>query len=505
MALSLVSSLAAAHSSCATNGAFPTATVAGGVVIGTTTTYPLSSAAQINKYLGIPFAQSPPVRFLPPQKPLPWNSPLNATKYKPACIQQFINDDFRAIFDDPPLPESEDCLYLNVFAPTGTAVNSGKSVMLWIHGGSLQLGSASVPEYDGSILAAQQDIIVVTTNYRTNVFGFPTSPQLAPEERNLGFMDQRQALAWVSQNIRAFGGDPSKVTIFGESAGAYSVKQILANPPRPLQFRGAIMQSQALGDQGDGDKSWSALADALGCGLTTSQLECVRSRPTDRIRYNLNNQTLGFPPTVDNKTNFGSLGEGIHTHTVANVPLLIGTNADEGSILTSVMPDSQTLLEGIFSNDTRSQAMARAIYPRNITENELKSRIVTDYLYTCLTSTIASTLNSAGLKVWRYFFNASFPNNRPFPRAGARHTSEIDLIFGTYPRDNQTTDQQITLSKHMQKSWADFAKDPLSGPGWERVRNGIGDLHIFGADGARGTRSVNAESVDGVSSTKVIE
>ncbi|KAJ5196716.1 Alpha/Beta hydrolase protein [Penicillium cf. viridicatum] len=390
MTLSLVSSLATAHSSCATDGTFPTATVAGGVVIGTTTTYP---SAYINKYLGIPFAKSPPVRFSPPQKPLPWSSPLNATKFKPACIQQFIsivypfiNDDFRAIFDNPPLPESEDCLYLNVFAPTGTAVDSGKPVMLWIHGGSLQLGSASVPEYDGSVLTVQQDIIVVTTNYRTNVFGFPTSPQLAPEERNLGFMDQRQALAWVSQNIRAFGGDPSKVTIFGESAGAYSVKQILANLPRPLQFRGAIMQSQALGDQGDGDKSWSALADALGCGLTTSQLD---------------------------------LGDGIHTHTVADVPLLIGTNADEGSILTSVMPDSQTLLEEIFGNDTRSQALARAIYPRNATENELKSRIVTDYLYTCLTSTIASTLNGAGLKVWRYFFNASFPNNRPFPRVGA--------------------------------------------------------------------------------------
>lgn len=79
-----------------------------------------------------------------------------------------LGDDFKAIFDDPPLPESEDCLYLNVFSPTGTAVDSGKPVMLWIHGGSLQLGSASVLEYDGSVLAAQQDIIVVTTNYRTN-------------------------------------------------------------------------------------------------------------------------------------------------------------------------------------------------------------------------------------------------------------------------------------------------------------------------------------------------
>lgn len=311
-------------------------------------------------------------------------------------------------------------------------------------------------------------------------------------------MDQRQALAWVSQNIRAFGGDPSKVTIFGESSGGYSVKQLLANPPRPLQFRGAIMQSQALGDQGDDDKSWSALAGALGCGLTTSQLECIRSRPADRLRFILNNQTLGFPPTVDNKTNFGSLGDGIDAHTVANVSLLIGTNADEGSILTSVMPDSQTLFQGIFGNDTRSQALARATYPRNATENELKSGVVTDYLYTCLTSTIANTLNSAGLKVWRYFFNASFPNNRPFPSAGAWHTSEINLVFGTYPRNNQTTVQQIMLSKHMQQSWADFAKNPQGGPGWARVRNGPGELHIFGSNGTSGTGSVKAESVDGV-------
>ncbi|KAF7522264.1 hypothetical protein PCG10_007565 [Penicillium crustosum] len=341
------------------------------------------------------------------------------------------------------------------------------------------------------------------TNTLLIVFGFPASPQIALEQRNLGFMDQRQALTWVTKNIRAFGGDPSKVTVFGESSGGYSVKQLLANPPSPLQFRAAIMQSQALGDQGDGDKSWAALADDLGCNSTTSgisQLECMRSSPADQIRAILNSGTLGFPPAVDNKTNNGNFEAAINAHTVANVPILLGTNADEGTVLTSVMPDSQILLQNFLGNDTHSQALARAAYPHDATEKELKSRIVTDYLYTCTTSAIANVLNDANYKVWRYYFNASFPNTQPFPGAGAWHTSEISLVFGTYPRNYMTTPQQIELSKFMQHSWASFAKDPERGPGWTMIEGGKEDLQVIGANGTSWGQPASIESVEDICS-----
>jgi len=118
--------------------------------------------------------------------------------------------------------ESEDCLFLNVFAPSTPAPAGGRAVLFWIYGGALQFGSAGLPEYDGSGFAAYQDVIVVTTNYRTNVFGFSNSPEIPFGEQNSGFLDQRKALEWVQGNIARLGGDPAAVTIFGESAGGYS-------------------------------------------------------------------------------------------------------------------------------------------------------------------------------------------------------------------------------------------------------------------------------------------
>lgn len=122
----------------------------------------------------------------------------------------------------PLLTSSQDCLYLNVFAPSTPAPKGGRAVLYWIYGGALEFGYAGLPAYDGSSFAANQDVIVVTVNYRTNVFGFSNSPEIPNGEQNSGFLDQRKGLQWVQGNIERFGGDPGKVTIFGESAGGYS-------------------------------------------------------------------------------------------------------------------------------------------------------------------------------------------------------------------------------------------------------------------------------------------
>lgn len=173
-----------------------TATLPSGVVIGTTTNLPSATAA-VNKFLGIPFAQSPPLRFGKPVSPAAWSTPLLAQAWKPACIQQFqcecrsrwtspaapsqcnvtspldpllAKNFVEAVFNTPPPPagESEDCLYLNVYAPSTPPPPGGRAVMFWIYGGSLQFGNAGMYAYDGSAFAAYQDVIVVTTNYRTN-------------------------------------------------------------------------------------------------------------------------------------------------------------------------------------------------------------------------------------------------------------------------------------------------------------------------------------------------
>lgn len=173
-------------------GQHPTATIDSGIVIGTTTALP-SATGIVQKFLGVPFA-SPPERYRPPQPPELWQSPYNATiKYNRACYQNYIySDETRenlmtiVIGNAPPPEESEDCLTLDVFSPPATTNETTKAVLFWIYGGSYRTGSNCNPNYDGSSFAANQDVIVVSPNYRLNLHGFPANPELQEPEQNLG-------------------------------------------------------------------------------------------------------------------------------------------------------------------------------------------------------------------------------------------------------------------------------------------------------------------------------
>lgn len=177
------------ESSPARYGASPTITIDSGALVGRAKS-DQKGELPINIYLGVPFAASP-VRFEPPSKPRPWKKTFDASDYGPACMQQFpyqlspSRDQVISWFNTPPPPagESEDCLNVNVWSP---AMPGKKAVMFWIYGGSLQFGANSVPNYDGSFIPANQSVVVVSVNYRTNVFGFPASPQLETEGQNLG-------------------------------------------------------------------------------------------------------------------------------------------------------------------------------------------------------------------------------------------------------------------------------------------------------------------------------
>lgn len=183
-----VYAIAAYASPCPTQQG-PTATIDSGVVVGMPTSLPNSNVT-VNKFLGIPFAE-PPVRFSPPEAVASWDSVYDASAYRPACLQQWpIDKDERArlmaLFNTPPPPagESEDCLHINVFAPAG-ATEKPKAVMFWIFGGAFTFGHASWYVYDGTHFATEHDVVVVTANYRTNIFGFPGSPDAEP---NLGYV-----------------------------------------------------------------------------------------------------------------------------------------------------------------------------------------------------------------------------------------------------------------------------------------------------------------------------
>ncbi|MCJ1474787.1 hypothetical protein MMC13_003447 [Lambiella insularis] len=490
--------------------ALPSVTIASGVVVGTTTTLPSATVA-VNKFLGIPFAASPPVRFDPPTAPAPWPTPMNAFAFKDSCIQQFnypeASRNFTmAVFNNPggtPPVESEDCLYLNVFAPASPAPAAGRAVMFWIYGGNLQFGTAGILQYDGSSFATNQDVVVVTHNYRTNVFGFSNSPQLPIDSQNAGFLDQRFALEWVQQNIKKFGGNPSKVTIFGESAGGYSVKQLLSVPPSPLNFRAAILESEAVSLAGSGPASWETLVAAVGCTAAASQIDCVRAVPATTIKSVIEHAALAFPPTVDNKTETGNVALAITSHTAAQVPFLIGTNAQEGRPLAAALGldeplDVATFLNATIPGEPALQAAIAATYPLSVYQTPYFaiSAIITDLEFLCPASALANLASISGYEVWRYYFNATFPNTQTFPDAGVYHSSEIAEVFGTYPTAGATA-QEVALSKYMQTAWASFAKRPTRGPGWPKLGSRWDvDLGDLGPDGIFGEITIPQLTVD---------
>ncbi|KAI5368281.1 putative carboxylesterase, type B, carboxylesterase type B, carboxylesterase type B, active [Septoria linicola] len=496
------------------NGGGPTVTLEVGVVEGTTTSLPAATAA-VNKYLGIPFAD-PPTRFAPPERAQAAGQKINATAFKPACIQQFAGSDLvagftKAVFNNPggvPPEESEDCLYLNIYAPSTPAPCDGRAVLFWLYGGSLQFGNAGQPFYDGSSFAAYEDVIVVTVNYRTNVFGFATSPELPITEQNLGFLDQRAALDWVQREIHLFGGSPDKVTIFGESAGGWSVDALLTsyNKGDQVPFRGAILESGQISFNAQPRPStypqWDQLATALNCSTSYgSNLECIRAANATVIKSIIEKQSLEFNPTFDNKTFFVNAAQRRADGVIPSIPVLGGTNSQEGRIFNVAQNSSTAFLEQITANtssliDAISNAYPLSGFDSGPTPYDQLSQIFTEYVFQCTAGLWANASAAAGIPTWQYYYNASFSNTQPVPgiqALGAYHSSEIPLVFGTYPRVNVTV-QEYALSAAIQGAWARFAKNPAGGPGWNPVGSGSPD-QVLGA--ARGIGPAGAISVDG--------
>ena len=194
-------------------------------------------------FRGVPYAAPPlgELRFRAPQPPEPWDG-VRATQSFSPIAPQVSNPVLEDLLPtpDPPQPQSEDCLYLNVWTP---GLDGARPVMVWIHGGAFTIGSGSEQYYDGANLAARGDVVIVTINYRLGAFGFVNLPALG--ETNFGMRDQIAALKWVQDNVANFGGDPGNVTIFGESAGGMSVGSLMASPEAAGLFHKAIPQSGA--------------------------------------------------------------------------------------------------------------------------------------------------------------------------------------------------------------------------------------------------------------------
>lgn len=457
-------------------------------------------AGDILVFRGVPFA-APPVdelRWRPPAPVTPWAGVRPAKQFGPDC---YGSSALRTGSLAPRM--SEDCLYLNVWTPRDAAPRS-KPVMVWVYGGGFVGGTAAMPFYDGAALA-RQDVVVVTLNYRTNVLGFFAHPELVRESPaasagNYGLLDILAALRWVNRNIEAFGGDPERVTVFGESAGATALGLLLTSPQSRGLFSGAILQSPGLLRPLATLPHSAALGEQLG-----PHLAALRSTPPGTLMARAQaalpasrNLTQPRPigPIVDGWVLPRSDADVIAARGLPSLPVIIGSNADEGRVFVERAPVStvdgfRAYLDAQFG---RAAGVMAACYPvtTDAQVGPTLSRLFGDNQFNQGVDTFARALSRSGATVWRYRFDGP-------PGAGrkpATHGEDIPYVFGVLNSDPMemfdllrqgptATDRQ--LSQQMSAAWTTFARrgDPNSGdlPPWPRHEPG-GAVMTFGATAA---------------------
>src|SRR5512139_436665 len=436
-------------------------------------------------FLGVPYAAPPTgaLRFRPPQPSSAWPGVRDATKEASLCPQQV-----------PLGSTSEDCLYLNVHTPPA-ARSRALPVMVWIHGGAYILGSGA--GYDPAPLVARGDLIVVSMNYRLGPLGFMALPGLTEESGttgNYGLLDQQAALRWVRENIGAFGGDPRNVTIFGESAGGNSVCMQLISPSAKGLFDKAISQSGGCVGTPLGpvtpDKAYGSgrkFAGSLGCTDQPTMVACLRGKPAGDFggdflsMWGLND--LSWTPVIDGKVIKESTGSAIRSGRYTKVPLIVGSNKNEGRLFTAVqyhvLQGRRSTADDLNTAITRrapaaEQAM-RAAYPPASADNAdlALSDFTTDGLFACAALfTSRAAASNPGQRVYQYEFADPKPplsDLDPLMPLGDYHVAEVFYLFKTMQNVplllGLNADQQ-RLSEQMLGYWTTFARtgDP-NGPG----------------------------------------
>jgi para-nitrobenzyl esterase len=428
----------------------------------------------VEVYLGVPYSRPPigPLRWRAPEPVEHWNGVRPATAFGPSCTQVWPQPSFGPYtreYIDTPEPD-EDCLYLNVWTPGGH--RGSRPVLVWIHGGGFGGGSGAIEIYDGATLAAR-GIVVVTINYRVGPLGFLAHPELSREAAgsgagNQGLQDVIAALRWTRDNVRAFGGDPRRVTIAGQSAGAVAVNDLIVSPAARGLFAGAIAQSgSGLGipsiPLADAERNGALLGETLG----VSTLAEMRALSPDRVQGAVlgymeperpGARRISFRPVID-----GTLlpVDPIHgtSRVVSNVPLLTGFNADE-----FISPDGTTptaFEQQLRTRFGRHADRLLALYPH-----------ASDAAATASARTLARDAYMAALYIWAsertagshhrvyaYLYEHPAPVSAP-PSWGTFHTSEVPYIFGALDRGRRPfTDADERIAAQLQGYWLNFIRN----------------------------------------------
>jgi para-nitrobenzyl esterase len=451
----------------------------------------LINSGKVRAFLGLPYA-APPVgdlRWAPPQPAASWHGTRPASHYGARCIQGRVFADM--VFQDS--GPSEDCLYLNVFAPANADPHAKLPVMFWIHGGGYVGGSASEPRHNGDFLPLK-GVVLVTINYRLGVFGFLATPALAKEQSgsagNYGLMDMVAALQWVKANIAEFGGDPGNVTIFGESAGSYAVCTLMAAAPARGLFVHAIGESGGALNLGgphqpsflqtlQKEQDW---VNSLGMDLTH-----LRELPPDIIlAASQRSDAPHFGPVIDGKLLTEPVAVTYGAGRQAHIPLLAGWNRDEQSGLSVGMTAAKWK---DYAQKTFGEHAAEflELYPGNTDAEAIRSAI--DYNSDSFIAFGTWRWTDAQVKtgdapVYRYHFEHPAPPSKFHPGSYAFHSDDIEYVFGTLDTRPGAAwgPEDRTLSNQIMDYWTNFAKtgDPNGSglPDWPKF-NATGQvLHL---------------------------
>ncbi|TQN73832.1 Cholinesterase [Colletotrichum shisoi] len=418
-------------------------------------------ADQVSEYLGIPYAQPPvgALRFQPPVK-YSGSSPIKGSAFGHQCMQQASAPASIEAVKQFGIPasaaavsrtlgdtgsQSEDCLTLNVWTKPQRG-DAKKAVLVWVHGGAFVIGSARAPAYAGKVIADENDVVVVSMNYRLNIFGFPGNPVAAP---NLGFLDIRMAMEWVRDNVGKFGGDVNRITMFGQSAGGSLVdyySYAYASDPIANGFipMSGVANGFGVYTNATVNEKWFEASSKLGCGnnLTDHKavFDCMSKKNAAEVTAVVANTTssvaggLTFAPVVDDRLIFGDYS----IRDSAKAGYLIGNTDNEAGYFKIAAPAA---------NETYWFGFNLVVY-------------------TCPAARRAARAVSAGHPTWRYRYFGDFPNMAitTTPPSGAWHTSEVPVLFGTAPQDViNSTAQQVAVGKYMRGAWTAFAKDTASG------------------------------------------
>ena len=463
----------------------------------TTSDGPVRGAADkgARSWKGIPFAAPPtgPNRFRAPQPVTPWTAVREATAFGSNCAQSNLEGKFGS--------GTEDCLFLNVWSPDPAPLKA-RPVMVFVHGGAFVIGSGSGGIYDGTALASSRDVVIVTLNYRLGALGFLAHSALLAEDPangtgNYGLLDQRAALQWVKKNIRAFGGDPDDVTLFGESAGAWSVSLHLTAPSSAGLFQRAIVESgatpvsQRLSTVAEAEAETAALVTALGC--TDPVITCLRAKSFQDVTSALVNSNPppggifqgshklpGWLPVVDGVFMPEQPTARFAAGKVNVVPTIVGSNFNEGTLFhAGLLGDIKVTTQQAYDDALKTMFGAdspkvAARYPVSAYKDfdAALAQIDSDAIFTCPTRGLARSLTKAGATVYRYQLTRATDLGAA-AALGATHASELPYVFGNNDALQAGIDDRgQPLREAIMRYWTRFADvaDPNGGtdPAWPK-------------------------------------